>query len=519
MNMRRIRNAQINRVGRISIPKVLISRDSVPRVSVLSMFKFKSQLNLSRSHRQKIFKFICLFLVFAMTATACSRGDQLKNSSPSSESSVNQKVLKVWWDKGFNPEEDEALRTLVSNWEKETGNQIQLLLYTTDSLAKKIRRSLQAGDPPDVVMSFKAERSPNSRLAWENKLVDVSDIIEPLKNLYPKPILETVNFYNNVKKKRSYYGIPIHQATMQIYYWRDLLEQVGRSEKDIPQEWDAFWEFWKKAQDDLRAQKSSEKSNIYSLGFTLSPEAGDTYYLFEQILEAYDVKIVSPTGELLIDKPETRQGIIKVLEWYKNFYQEGYIPPTALTWLNPGNNRSLLNREILMTPNSSLSIPVAVRQDPDIYHNKLGILEFFPNKPNGKPMEHLTMAEQATILADSTNQKLAKEFLRYVVKTEVLKTYLRTAGGRNSPVLKPVWEDPFWTNPKDPHISTATKTFTQGRVRYFQISQNPAYSKVLDENVWGKGLNKVIVKKISPEQAADECIKKIKQIFDDWEKS
>ena len=484
----------------------------LPQIS--QFFLFKLRRTLLQPHPKKTFKFIFLISVFFLTNVSCNTNN-IRVVSPGTESSVNQKVLKVWWDKGFNPEEDEALRKLVSDWEKQTGNKIQLQLYTTDSLAKRIRRSLKSGDPPDVVMSFKAERSPNSRLAWEGKLVDLSDVIEPVKNLYSESVLETVHFYNNVKKKRSYYGLPIHQATMQIYYWRDLLKQVGHSEKDIPKEWDAFWEFWKQVQDDLQAQ---QKSNIYSLGFTISPEAGDTYYLFEQILEAYDVKIVNSKGQLLVDDPQVRTGIIKVLHWYKNFYQNGYIPPAALKWLNPGNNRSFLNREVLMTPNSSLSIPVAVRQDPDTYHNKLGILEF-PNKPNGKPMQHLTMAEQATILTEGKNQKLAKEFLRYIVQTEALKTYLRNAGGRNSPVLKTVWEDPFWTDPKDPHISTASKTFTEGKVRYFQISQNPAYSQLLDENVWGKALNQVIVNKISPEQAADESIKKIKQIFDDWEKS
>ncbi len=431
------------------------------------------------------------------------------------DSSLNKNTLNIWWDKGFNPEEDEALRQLVHNWEKKTGKKINLFFYTTDSLGEKIRRSLKAGNPPDIVMSFKAERSPNSRLAWDNKLVDVSDIINPVKKLYPKAVLQTVNFYNKVENKRSYYAVPIYQGTMHIYYWRDLLAEVNRSEQDIPQEWDAFWDFWKQVQDDLR---DKNKSNIYSLGFTLSPEAGDTYYFFEQILEAYDVEIINSEGKLLIDDAKVRQGIIKVLNWYQNFYQQGYIPPAALKWLNPDNNRSILNREVVMTPNATLSIPVAVRQDADIYNNKLGILEF-PNKPSGKPMRHLTMAEQAAILAESKNQKLAKEFLKYVVQTKVMKNYLTKAGGRNSPVLEPVWQDDFWTNPKDPHISYATKTLTKGQIRYFYISQNPAYSRVLDQNVWGKAINRVLVDKISPEQATDEAIEEIKLIYQKWEKS
>jgi len=482
------------------------------------IWKIQPYLKQYNRHYRKIFQFTLLFIVIFFTILACNNTDK-PQSSLIANSSANANILNIWWDKGFNPEEDEALRQLVRDWESTSGKKINLLFYTTDSLAEKISRSLKAGNPPDIVMSFKAERSANARLAWDNKLVDVSDIINPVKNLYPKSILQTVNFYNNVTKKRSYYAVPIHQATMHIYYWRDLLSEVGYSEKDIPKEWDAFWEFWKKVQDDLETKnKSNGKSKIYALGFTLSPEVGDTYYLFEQFLEAYDVEIINSEGKLLIDDPKVRQGIIKVLTWYKNLYQQGYIPRTALKWLNPDNNRSILNREIVMTPNATLSIPAAVRQEPDIYNHKLGIIEF-PNKPSGQPTRHLTMAEQSVIPVESKNQKLAKDFLKYIVQTEVMKKYLKNAGGRNSPVLQPVWKDPFWTNPQDPHISTVTKTLTRGNIRYFYVAQNPAYSRVLDKNIWGKAINRVIVNDITPEQATDAAILEIKQIYQEWNKN
>lgn len=487
---------------------------------------YQSQTNLKpqKRYQKRFIQFISLVLAASLTIIGCSN-TQTTKSSLVVDSSATQNSLNIWWDKGFNPEEDEALRQLVRNWENKTSKKINLVFYSTDSLGDKIRRSMKAGNPPDVIMSFKAERSPNSRLAWDNKLVDVSDIVNSVKNKYPKAILQTVNFYNNVEKKRGYYAVPIHQGTMHIQYWRDLLAEVGRSEQDIPKEWHAFWDFWKQVQDDLRAKnqqnkqssnQSNNQSKIYALGLTLSPEAGDTYYLFEQILEAYDVEIINPQGELLIDTPKVRQGIIKVLTWYQQFYQQGYIPPTALKWLNPDNNRSILNREIIMTPNATLSIPVAVRQDADIYNNNLATIEF-PNKPSGQPMRHLTMAEQAAILSESKNQKLAKEFLKYLVETQVMKDYLTKAGGRNSPVLEPAWEDSFWTNPDDPHISTVTKTFKQGKIRYFYNSQSPAYSRILDKNVWGKALNKVIVDKISPEKAADKAIQEVKLIYEQWE--
>jgi multiple sugar transport system substrate-binding protein len=420
--------------------------------------------------------------------------------------------LEVWWDKGFNPEEDEALEKLVNEWEQQTGNKIKLSFYGTDELFQKLERDLRSGELPDLIAMFKGEKSLTSRLAWEGKLADISDVIEPIKDNYSDNVLKTAHLYNNLEQKRSYYALPIHQATMHVYYWRDFLEQLNYSDKDIPQEWDAFWQFWTQVQNKLQAK---HQLDIYGLGLPLSIEAGDTYQTFEQILEAYNIPILDEKGKLNVDDPQVRQGIIKVLDWYKQYYQKGYMPPDALHWLNPDNNRNLLNRKVLMTTNDTLSIPAAVRQDTDTYLHKLGILEL-PKKPNGEPMRYLVTVQQVILLADSENQEAAKSFLAYLIEPEINGNFLKVAGGRHSPVLKGVWQDPFWIDKKDPHISTATQTFTKQPTRIYYTYQNPAYSIVLKENVWGQALKKVLVENISSQQAADEAIERIKQIFAEW---
>ena len=165
---------------------------------------------------------------------------------------------------------------------------------------------------------------------------------------------------------------------------------------------------------------------------------------------------------------------------------------------------------------ATLSIPAAVRQDPDTYRNKLGMIEF-PNKPNGQPMRHLATVERVIVFAKSKNQKLAKNFLAYLIQPEIAGDYLKAAGGRFLPVHKLVWKDPFWTDLTDPHISTAAQPLIKGQTRPFYTAQNPAYSIVLKENVWGVALNRIVVDGISPEQAADEAIERIQQIFAEWE--
>jgi multiple sugar transport system substrate-binding protein len=39
----------------------------------------------------------------------------------------------------------------------------------------------------------------------------------------------------------------------------------------------------------------------------------------------------------------------------------------------------------------------------------------------------------------------------------------------------------------------------------------------LKENLWGKALNQIVVHRMSADQAADQAIQRMKQIFNQWE--
>jgi multiple sugar transport system substrate-binding protein len=308
--------------------------------------------------------------------------------------------------------------------------------------------------------------------------------------------------------------VPFSQSSNFIFYWRDLVEKAGYHDRDIPQDWNGFWNFWKQVQDKLQLQPQTR--NIYGLGFSLSDKAGDTYFLFEQGLEAYDAQLLTPDGKLQADDPTVRQRIIECLKWYTQFYKTGYMLPDAVKWLNPDNNTSLLNREIVMTPNTSMTIPATVRKDPEVYRHKL-VTRAFPNKLNGQPIRHILTIKQAVIFTDSTNQAMAKAFLSYFIQPQVLGSYLKAAGIRNQPVTRPTWQDPFWSNPNDPHIAVAVKVLSSGQTRPFPSVYHPAYSLVTQENVWGKAINEIAVDEILPEQAADKALTRIKQIFQQWQ--
>ncbi|MDJ0567529.1 MAG: ABC transporter substrate-binding protein [Pleurocapsa sp. MO_192.B19] len=462
---------------------------------------------------KRLLSYFVLAIASLMLVIACNSDTQLQNTQVEETPQPTQDtVLKLWWDKGYNREEDEALKKLVKNWEQETGNKVQIYFYTLDARSEKPQRHIPSGSIPDIFISFKAESTLNPSLAWEGKLMDVTDIIEPVKEIYDRGALETAYYFNNVAQKRSYYAVPIHRAALHLYYWQDLLEKTGRTKADIPQDWDGFWQFWLDVGKDLRTK---HQQDIYPIGLPMSVEAGDTYQAFEHILEAYNVNLVDSKGNLLVDNPQVRQGIIKCLDWYTQYYLQGYTPKDAVNWNNAANNRLFLNRKILTTTNASLSIPAALRKDPDTYRNKLGIVEL-PNKPNGEPMRHIFLVEQAVIFNNAAHPQLAKDFLGYLIQPEIINNFLKESG-RHSPVYKSAYKDSYWTNLEDPHTSTVTQTLTKSKIRPIYPTVTPAYSIVLKENIWGQSLEKIVLNNITPEQAADEAIAQIKEIFEQWE--
>lgn len=458
---------------------------------------------------KKLMSCLALAIATVLLVVACNSDTQLQNDE-ATKSTSETNILQIWWDKGYIIQEDEILQKIVNNWQVKSDEKAEIKFYTADDIAQKTQRAIQAGNPPDILFSSRAEYP---LLAWQGKLEDVSEVIEPVEQFYTSTAKKAAYLYNNIAEKLSYYSVPLHQGTIHIFYWKDLLASIGKDASDIPRSWDEFWQFWQEAQRKLQQDK---QQNIYGLGLPFSIEASDTYYLFEQILEAYNVTILDAENKLIVDNPDVRQGIIDCLKWYIEFYQQGYVPPSALTWLDPDNNREFLNRNVLMTPNPTLSIATALLEDKEVYAKDLGTMEF-PNKPDGNPMRHIVSVRQAVILAEAKNKQIAKDFLAYLIQPEIINNYLKSAGGRYLPAITTATKDSFWTNFQDPHISTATKTLTnEGQTRLFYSVQDPIYSSVLEENVWGQALNSIALNKVSPEQAADKAIAQIEEIFAEW---
>ena len=90
--------------------------------------------------------------------------------------------------------------------------------------------------------------------------------------------------------------------------------------------------------------------------------ASDTQDELFQFQLAYGTPWLSREGWLQVDDPLVRAGLVRALNRYTAIWRQGCIPPDAVGWTNPDNNKAFLEQRIVMTVNGSISIPAEMRE-------------------------------------------------------------------------------------------------------------------------------------------------------------
>src|SRR3978361_2384934 len=157
---------------------------------------------------------------------------------------AQDKKITVWFGKGFYKSEDDALLEAIKKFEAKTGIKVELSQYAIQDMIPKTVAALDSGTVPDVAYSDSYDVQAQGKWAYEGKLEDLTDIMMPRKSALAPNTLETVLLYNDVAKKKAYYGFPLKQQSMHVQIWGDMLEQAGFKVSDIPTKWEDYWSFW-----------------------------------------------------------------------------------------------------------------------------------------------------------------------------------------------------------------------------------------------------------------------------------
>jgi multiple sugar transport system substrate-binding protein len=432
-----------------------------------------------------------------------------------------QEKVTVWWAKGFYKAEDDALFAAIKKFEaKYPKIKVDLSLYAPQEAIPKAVAALDANNPPDVAYGDVFDFQVTAKWAYEDKLADVSGIIDPIRARFEPSALSTTFLYNNAKQSRAYYAYPIKQQTMHIQYWKDMLGEAGFKESDIPKDWKGYWSFWCDKVQPAYRQKSGNRA--FGTGFPMGVDSSDSFYSFLTFMDAYNVKLVNDSGKLLVDDPAVRQGLINAVTDYTMVYGKNCTPPSSTNWKDPDNNVAFHNKTIVLTHNATISIAAKWLDDMNNqtltqaqrdaakanYEQKIATAGF-PNKPDGSKMTYRAAVKTGVIFKGAKNMDGAKKFVAFMLEESNLQPYVEGSLGRWFPVMKASQQSPFWKT--DPHRKAVYDQFMAG-TSPFEFTKNYKFTTLNNENVWAKAMNRVLSEKWAVDRAVDEMIARIKVV-------
>src|ERR1700737_122287 len=320
----------------------------------------------------------------------------------------------VWWTQGSAQEEDISFKKIVANYEKASGNTIDYSIMPYAPLRQKIVSAVTTGLVPDLFQNNPAEII--ALYAWQDKLVDLSDVVETQREEYTETALLTVRCYNNVEKKRSVYGVPYTVDVFTNHVWRSLVEKAGAKMADIPKNWDAFYDFFKGVQNALREQGMR---HVYGLGFQVTTNGGDCNSFFNQFLIGYGGQdIVTKDGKLHLDDPKVREAALHALTYPTTAYKEGFVPPGAINWNGADDNNAFHAKTIVMDLDGSLSTEVAIIKNQQDYDDIVTMGLPLSNDGNPVPAQQGSLC--GLIPKGAKNVEGAKDFLKYLIHPAAL---------------------------------------------------------------------------------------------------
>ena len=423
------------------------------------------------------------------------------------------KTASVWWAQGFAPQEDDALKKMVADYEKGSGNKIDLSIVPFAPLRQKFISAITSGVVPDLVTPAFAPYLPAQ--AWADKLEDVSDIIEPHKSALVDAAAASVYCYNSATKKRSYYGLPTGGALTPFHIWGSLLEKAGYKISDIPNKWDAFLDFFKPMQQKLQAQGMR---HTYSYGFVVGTVGIDPINTQNHFTVAYGGwNMVTKDGKLNSKDPKVRDAAAKAMNKLATIYREGYNPPSSINWNDADDNNAFHSKLCVVDFDGTLSTEIAMLTSDAEGLNEV-VTHPLPLDDEGKVIPGFFGVGFVVIPKGAKNLTVAKDFSKYMMQPEVNNEFVKGGVGRFMPVYSdPVKSDPWWTKSGPatvlPHIQPMIEQGfnrpTQAEWHYY----TPAWAEVENQHVFQRGLVDVAKGQATVKEALDKAFAEAEAVF------
>jgi ABC-type glycerol-3-phosphate transport system substrate-binding protein len=327
-----------------------------------------------------------------------------------------------WAD--FVPASDVLLKgQITQQCQKATGITLKVETINANDLQARITSAIQSGTGADIIMAI-----GNWPQLYAESLADVGDVAEEIGSAQGG-YYEVNRLVATVGNK--WIGVPWIVLGALMAYRKSWFEEVEY--KTFPETWDA-----------LRDAGRKLKHKGRPLGQTAGHTFGDSPAWWYPYLWSWGGKEVEADGKtVVLNSPETIESVKFATGFWKECCDEG-----GLAWDDTNNNRAFLSGSISAT-NNGASIYIEAKRKPDSYQTEKGgpmwldmLHARIPKGPGGQfnaPAPFTNM-----VMGYSKNQKLAKEFLRWIHSKPVFAEWFTSQQGYSNGASKDWEKDKVW---------------------------------------------------------------------------
>ena len=179
---------------------------------------------------------------------------------------------------------------------------------------------------------------------------------------------------------------------------------------------------------------------------------------------------------------------------YTEIWRKGCTPPNPASWTNTGNNKAFLAQTVVMTANTSLSIPAALRTARPVNYERNAATIDWPNAANDEPL--VLVGYCTAPWSSKMAEPVARREVRGLLAEEGwLAHWLDFAGDRSCRRCAS-WSSAVLARSSDPHrMRGAIQLLTQPHLMDMDVRDNEWRSgPIWSENVWGQAVHRVVTK-------------------------
>lgn len=255
---------------------------------------------------------LCFVMIGSMLAGCGSKGEATeenrkeegtKEESPEGERSKAEGEKIVFWH-WWSAQEEEYLKTIAENYQKETGVEVELLQVRDFAT---VLTAIGGGTPPDLLMM--------TDMSQAYELVD-SGALMPLDDYMAKDQVDKDIFLDTAYESGVFdgtlYALPFMGFTDGLYWNKELFREAGLDPEKPPKTAEEMLEYAEKL------TKLDENGNIIHLGY--APLWSGPH----MAINAGCIKVFNGSVyDMATDKYTlTDPGIIKAFEWMREFNKE-----------------------------------------------------------------------------------------------------------------------------------------------------------------------------------------------------